>query len=814
MNPDPLRLGFEILPALSLVALSLGVLLGNSASARERNLFDAGWRFHLGDTPAASQPAFDDHDWRAVDLPHDWSIELPVERTAPGAGGTGFFPGGIGWYRRAFIAPSSAAGRHVAVEFEGVYMNAEVWINGTSLGIHKYGYTSFFYDLTPYLNPGATNILAVRVDNSQEPNSRWYSGSGIYRHVWLHLTDSVHVTPWGVFVSTARLSTDTATVRVQTTVRNEGDAPQPIVLETALVDPHGRTAGTTRAEGTVPPHAEFTAAPAEIVVSAPELWSPDSPALYHAITRVRAGLRLLDEVAAPFGIRTVAVSAGRGFELNSRSLKLVGGSAHHDNGPLGAAAFDRAEERRVELLKAAGFNAVRTAHNPPSPAFLDACDRLGLLVMDEAFDCWEKGKNPHDYSVAFKNWWRRDLDAMVLRDRNHPAVVMWSIGNEVYERGNAAGARIAGELTEHIRELDPTRPLTAGLNGMGEHGNWTDIDPVFATLDVAGYNYELTRHAADHARLPARVILATESYQSETFQNWATAADHPFVIGDFVWSAVDYLGEAGIGRVFPPGETVVRHWEGNQFPWHGAYCGDLDITGWRKPISHYRAIVWDRGEKLYLAVIVPSPDGRPWNPSPWAMPPALPGWTWPGQDGRELTVEVYSRYDAVRLYLDGKLLGEKPTTRAEEFKAAFAVRYAPGTLKAIGVRSGREMQALMLTTAGDAARLQLAADRARLRADGQDLAFVTVEVTDRGGRLRTDSNAPVQFTLAGPGVIVGIGTGDLTTMETYRTNSHRVFQGRAVVVIRATSAAGEIKLAACAPGLADAVATIHSAAVP
>jgi beta-galactosidase len=800
---------------LSLAWACLGLALGISGTAHagERLLIDPGWQFHPGDVPAASQPAFDDHGWRTVNLPHDWSIEGTVDPAAPAGGGDGFFPTGIGWYRRSFAAPAAWHGRRVLIEFEGVYMNAEVWLNGQSLGGHPYGYTSFFLDLTSYLKPGATNVLAVRVDNSRQPNSRWYSGSGLYRHVWLTVTDSVHVAPWGVFVATTEASATAAKVRVEVTVRNETDAAVLASVETSVLAPDGRTVATAAAPIPVAPNAEGQVTDC-VTIPNPRLWSLETPVLYRAVTRVRVGRREADQVETPFGVRTVAVSAARGFELNGVPLKFVGGSVHHDNGPLGAAAFDRAEARRVELLKAAGFNAVRTAHNPPSPAFLAACDRLGLLVMDEAFDCWEKGKNPHDYSVVFPDWWRRDLDAMVRRDRNHPSIVFWSIGNEVYERGLPEGARIARMLADRVRELDDTRPVTAGLNGLGLKGDWTQIDPLFATLDVAGYNYELTRQAADHVRLPARVIVATESFQSEAFQNWAAVQDHPYVIGDFVWSALDYLGEAGIGRVFPPDQPALKHWEGDQYPWHGAYCGDLDLTGWRKPASHYRAIVWDRGEKLYIAVRVPSPDGRPWNLTPWSLPPSRSDWTWPGREGKDLTVEVDSRYDAVRLYLNRRLLGEKPTTRAEEFKAIFAVPYTPGTLRAVGVRDGREVATFALTTAGAAARLRLTADRARIRADGEDLCFVTVEVIDRDGRLRPDADPAVHFKLRGPGVIAGIGNGDMTTLESYQANPHHLFQGRAVVVIRSTAEAGRCKLTASAAGLADATVTIRSVSTP
>ena len=706
--------------------------------------------------------------------------------------------------------PRSGSAGRVAVEFEGAYENADVWVNGTHLGRHPYGYTSFRYDLTPYLHPGVGNLLAVRVDNSAQPNSRWYSGSGLYRHVWLEVTGPVHVAPWGVFVSTADLSAETAVLRIETAVRNDGDRAESIAVETTLLDPSGRPAGSARSDAALAAGADLPLI-SRLVLPEPTAWSPEHPALYRAVTRVEIDGRAVDELVTPFGVRQVRVSAEHGFELNGKTLLLDGGSAHHDNGVLGAAAFDRAEERRVELLKAAGFNAVRTAHNPPSPAFLDACDRLGLLVMDEAFDCWEKGKNPQDYHLAFPEWWRRDLDAMVLRDRNHPSVVLWSIGNEVYERGTPEGARIARELTGRIRELDPTRPLTAGINGMGPKGDWTKTDPVFATLDVAGYNYEIARSAADHARLPSRVIVATESEPSQAFRYWAAAHDAPYVIGDFVWSALDYLGEAGIGRVFPPDEPSVPHWIGNQFPWHGAYCGDLDLTGWRKPQSHYRNILWDRGEKLYAAVLVPAPGDHAWNLSQWSMPPALPSWSWPGREGKVLTVEVYSRYEAVRLYLNGRLVGEKPTGRSQEFRAAFAVPFDRGVLKAVGLRDGEEAESFLLRTAGAPEGLQLTADRSLLAAGGQDLSFVTVEARDRDGILQPNAAAAVKFTLEGPGAIAGVGNGDMTSLESYRTNPHSLFQGRALVVIRTLAAPGRIVLTAAAPGLRPSRITLESA---
>ncbi|WP_158277344.1 glycoside hydrolase family 2 TIM barrel-domain containing protein [Opitutus sp. ER46] len=776
--------------------------LGATLAARDVVPLTAGWEFHLGDVPQASAADFDATTWARVDVPHDWSIGLPKDEKAPSSGGGGFFQTGVGWYRHHFHAPRQWRGQQVAVEFEGVYMNAEVWLNGVSLGRQPYGYSGFRFDLTPQLKPGADNVLAIRVDNSAQPNSRWYTGSGIYRHVRLIATGPVYVAPDGLFVSTKRLTAGEAVLLVRRELRSAHARAQRVAVETRVLDAAGHEVAKQRAELEIPAGGTQSA-DIELTVAHPRAWSPETPVLYRAVTRVFAGRKVLDEVEVTFGIRTVRVSAERGFELNGRSLKLVGGNVHHDHGPLGAAAYDRAEERRVQLLRRAGFNAVRTSHNPPSPAFLAACDQLGLLVLDEAFDGWASAKNKQDYSVYFKEWWPRDLAAMVRRDRNHPSVVLWSIGNEMYERGNAKGLAFAQQMRACIRELDDTRPVTAGINGPGKDGDWTKFDPLFATLDVAGYNYELARHPADHTRVPERVILVTESYLNETFSVWAAAQDFPYIIGDFVWSALDYLGEAGIGRVFPPGAPIVKHWEGNLFPWHGAACGDIDLIGQRRPSSHYRAIVWDRGEKLYAAVLVPSPDGRPWGVSPWALPPALASWTWPGQEDRELNVEVYSRYERVRLYLNGRLVGEKPTSRNAEFKATFAVPYAAGVLKAVGVQGGREVESFTLETAGVPAKLRLTADRRVVQADGQDLVFVDVEVTDAEGRWVPTADTSVRFTVDGPAMIAGVGNADLTTMETYQANPHRTFQGRAQLILRTGAKPGTISLRAQAEGLPE-----------
>lgn len=774
--------------------------LSQEKSPREVRRLDDGWTFHRGEAAGSEAPAADDSTWQRVTLPHDWSIAGPKSPTEPVAGHGGYFPTGIGWYRLKFPAPAEWTGKRVEIEFEGSYMATEVWLNGVSLGKWTYGYTPFRFDLAPHLKPGQENVLSVRVDNSAQPNTRWYSGSGLYRPVWLRVTDPVHLPAGGTHVTTDELDEKQARLTAHAEISNPTEESRKLTLQTDILDPQGSTAATASQSIEVPAQGEWSGS-ISLAVPNPRPWSPDTPALYRAVNRILNGQKTLDETTTRFGIRTARFSVERGFELNGKPLKMLGGNVHHDTGILGAAAFPRAEERKVEQLKAAGFNAVRTAHNPPSTAFLDACDRLGLLVVDEIFDGWEKKKNKQDYGVHFKELWARDVEAWVRRDRHHPSVVVWSAGNEMFERGSESGRRIAREIAAKIHELDSTRPVSAGVNGLAKPEDWPQLDPLFAAFGIAGYNYELTRHAADHARVPGRVMMASESYQTETFANWDAMEKNPYITGDFVWSAIDYLGEAGIGRVFPPGQEAKKHWEMEMFPWHGAYCGDIDLTGWRKPVSHYRQIVWDRGEKLHAAVFAPAPGGGNWNVTPWSMPPALQSWTWSGQEGKPLKVEIYSRHNAVRLELNGKTLGEKPTTRAQEFKAEFSVPFAPGELKATGLKDGKAVETFVLKTAGKAARLKLTADRSKLFADGQDLSFVTIEAQDENGTWQPLAADRIEVKVEGAGTLAALGTGDLTTLDSYAGSACALHQGRALAVVRTSGKPGEIALTVAAAGL-------------
>lgn len=792
------------------VGLLTGCFLGYAQaqdSTERKQLFDDNWKFFLGDSTLFSSTDFNDGNWRSLDLPHDWSIEGKTSPKNPTGGAGGYFPAGIGWYRKTFKAPTEWKGKKISIYFEGVYMNSEVFINGKSLGVYPYGYTSFAYELTPYLELGKENVIAVRVDNSQHLNSRWYSGSGIYRHVWMNVADLVHVADWGVAISTPEVTTKKATVQIKTLVQNETGSSQTMIVKTQLLN--GNAASIANAQVTVELPANSEKEVTQVIkVSNPLLWTPETPNLYNARIQVIKDNQVLDDTKTSFGIRSIEFTVEKGFLLNGKAVEINGGCVHHDNGCLGAASFDRAEERKVELLKSGGFNAVRTSHNPPSEAFLDACDRLGLLVMDESFDGWRTGKNNHDYAKYFDKWWKRDLDAMVLRDRNHPSIFMWSIGNEIIERKEQQAIETAKMLVSAIKKIDPTRMVTSAMTTWDS--DWEIFDPLMAAHDVAGYNYHLNSASSDHERIPSRIIIHTESYPRDAFANWKLVQDNSFVIGDFVWTAIDYLGESGIGRWYYSGDTPGEHWENDFFPWHGAYCGDIDLKGWRKPISHYRSMLYNNTEKLYMAVREPEPEPLEIKTTLWSVWPTWESWTWPGFEGKDVQVEVYSKYPSVRLYLNNTLIGEKPTTVSQEFKATFTLPYSSGQLKAVGVENGNEIESTILQTSGEPANITMTADRTEIAADGQDLSYVTIEIEDKDGILQPNAANPLEFKIEGPGVIAGVDNADLKDYGSYVGNSRKAWKGRALVVIRSTDDTGDIKLTVRSPALPEATLNIKA----
>jgi beta-galactosidase len=717
---------------------------------------------------------------------------------------TGFTLGGNGWYRKRFVV--NETGKQVAVRFDGVYRNPEVWLNGQRVGEHPNGYTSFEFDLTPYLNsPGQENVLAVRVRNEGR-STRWYSGSGIYRHVWLTVRESVHVPTWGVFVTTPEVSKERAVVKASVEVRNAGDAATEAIIRTRVRDAAGHEVGSAESSVTLPADETHTTE-CTVDLPSPELWSPDSPSLYTADVEVIVDEAAVDVASTPFGVRTIEVDAAHGFRLNGEPMELKGGCLHHDNGPLGAAAIDRAEERRVELLKENGFNAVRSSHNPPSPALLEACDRLGLLVIIDAFDQWNESKenNQQDYHQYFKEWHTRDVADMVRRDRNHPSVIMWAIGNEIPEQFRAEAT--AKTLREEVLAHDPTRPITAAISTDWGNvmRNWDRLsDPAFSHLDVGGYNYLPDRYESDHARHPERVMMGTESFPKDAFDYWSLVEEHPYVIGAVVWTAMDYLGEAGIGH------SVLSN-EPNSFfmswPYFNAWCGDLDLCGFKKPQSYYRDVVWRRSP-IEMTVHAPIPPGLTETISWWGWPNEVQSWNWTGQEGKPLQVSVFSRGDEVRLELNGKVVGEKPVSVETKLIARFDVPYAPGELRAVALKEGQEIGSTSLKTSGAAKSLRLTADRTVIRADRNDLAYVTVEVVDGDGQRVPNAEVSVRFRVSGAGELAGHAPRSPNRPASFRAPERETCEGRCLAILQPVGGPGEIVLRADADGLEPAVVTI------
>lgn len=749
-------------------------------------LFDSGWRFHLGGE-SAGQAVFDDSQWRSVDLPHDWSIEditgtnSPFNPDAISQESTGFTIGGTGWYRKTFPITQDQKGKQFIILFEGVYMNTEVWLNGRSVGAHPYGYTSFWFDITDKMKFGQDNILAVKVNN-EGVNTRWYSGSGIYRHVWLNILSPVYISTWGTSVTTSEVTTGLAKTMIKTTIENKSAESAEIRLIARIISPLGKESGIIETKQIIA-SGSSQIVDQQVNITNPELWSVESPNLYKVVSEVFMGSEMIDQKETTFGIRTISFDAINGFQLNGKPMKIKGGCVHHDNGPLGAKAYNRAEERRVELLKASGYNAIRCAHNPPSPAFLDACDRLGMLVIDEAFDMWKDAKKSYDYHFYFNDWWKKDIESMVMRDRNHPSVILWSIGNEIPNMQKPEVVEVAKLLADYVREIDPTRPITSAVNGVSDNK-----DSYFATLDVAGYNYAPNKYVTDHVRVPLRVIVGTESFPLEAFDYWMGVLDNPYVIGDFVWTSFDYMGEASIGwRGFPRTQ--------NFFPWNLAFCGDIDICGWKRPQSFYRDALWKENQlSLFVKPLVPS--FKEEQSRKWIWFDAVADWNWNGYENQPVEVTVYSSCEQVELFLNGKSLGTKPTNRTTKFIANWQVPYQAGKLQAIGYNGKKQVNVSELATSGDVAQLKLTADRIQLKADGQDLSYITVELVDASGVRNPKADNLVGFEIEGPGTIVGVGNANPVCLESNLQPQRKAWQGRCLVIIKSENKPGKILLRA------------------
>lgn len=717
-----------------------------------RQLLNTGWQFVENDSNFVNA--------QAVTLPHDWSISHRFDRQAPAGGAGGYLPAGRGWYRRTLTLGSEYDGKKVRLYFEGVYMNSRVYVNGQSAGDWPYGYSSFWVDATPFVTSG-NNEIVVSVDNSQQPNCRWYSGSGIYRNVWLVTTDQTYIDDWSIAYS---ITDDPATGACN------------VCFTATVVSPDGSKRPLQHT----------------VQIDKPRRWSPDDPFLYHTELTIPEG----DRIPVTYGVRTIDYSAAKGLLINGKQTLLNGACVHHDNGILGAAAYDEAEYRKARLLKEAGFNAVRTSHNPPSETFLRACDELGLLVIDEAFDGWRDKKNLHDYSTLIDQWWQRDIDAMVLRDRLHPSVFCWSTGNEVIERKKIEVVKTAHQLATRIHGADPQqRPVTSALAAWDR--DWDIYDPLAAEHDIVGYNYMIFKADSDHERVPNRVMMQTESYPRDAATNHRWAANHSYIVGDFVWTGLDYIGESGIGRYYYEGDVPGESWERPLYPWHAAYCGDIDLTGLRKPISYYRSMLWNGG-KTHLSVREPDGFIGKVKTSMWSTWPTQDSWTWPGWEGKPIEVDVYSCQPSVKLFLNDVLVGEQTVA---DRKAVFKLNYQPGTLRAEAGSERAELQ-----TAGEpvAIRLTTSNEPAAAVAGQPSLTFVTAELVDAEGRVVPTADRELTITASGNYSLLAAGNADIKDDDPYFDTKHRTWHGRALIVLRSTGKKGKGRLTVTAPGISTA----------
>jgi beta-galactosidase len=804
----------------SLLIMLLSVSLFNGCNqpllidGKDRDrIFNAEWKFIADSLTGAEQPAFVDSGWLSVDLPHDWSISRiggtsPFSMNSPGNTATGYVSGGTGWYRKHLTLDKKDQGKTAVLRFDGVYMEADVWVNGRKAGSHTYGYTPFWFDITPLLNAaGNDNVIAVKVSNTGR-NSRWYSGSGIYRNVHLTLTQPVHVAVWGAHISTSQVSAVSANTTVDVMIRNDSKNNADTRIITKITGPGKENAGSVETSAAAIAGNSITVHH-PIVIKNPVFWSVARPNLYTAEITVKVNGKISDRYCQTFGIRTLEVNTQKGFLLNGEALELRGGCMHHDNGLLGSAAFDRAEERRVEIMKANGFNAIRTSHNPPSEAFLNACDRLGMIVIDETFDMWEQSKNPQDYHRFFREWWKKDVEAMILRDRNHPCVAFWSIGNEIPERADTSGIRIARSLIAFIRELDTTRFFTNAICEFWDHPgtSWEATAPAFGLLTVGGYNYQWQRYETDHRQFPERIMMGTESVPMDAWENWQMVMKDPWVIGDFVWTGMDYLGETGIGHMqyLAPKEMDIP---AMTWPWFNAWCGDIDITGGKKPQMLYKDVIWGNS-KLELNVHAPVPEGKTEKISYWGWPDEYPTWNWKGNEDKLLKVTVYSTAKSVRLELNGRIIGEKATSEATRLKAVFDVPYEPGELKAVALENGKEVAVKILKTTGEPAALKLTADRNSIRADRNDLSYITIEIVDEFGQTVTDAAIPVKLTLSGDGELAGSGNASPWDMESVGNTLVKTYRGKALAIVRPFAKTGEITLKAEGRTLQEAIAKVR-----
>ncbi len=774
---------------------------------------------NLGGDVSYTQPAFDDNTWRQVDVPHDWAIEGPfIPQAEPGSdGATARLPwAGVGWYRKHFALAADDANRRIFLDLDGAMSYAEVWCNGQFAGGWPYGYSSWQLDLTPFVKAGADNVLAIRLENPPQ-SSRWYPGAGLYRNVWLVKTAPVHVAHWGTYVTTPLVSADSASANIDVVVQNDSAATANILVGTSifLADAEGRPTGDAVAKAEpIAPRGRGIAVgrqamvSQELVIAHPKLWSVRSPQRYVAVTTVVQDGATVDRYETPFGVRTIQFTADRGLLVNGEHVPLNGVCDHHDLGALGAALNFRALQRQLEILREMGCNAIRTSHNPPAPELLELADRMGFLVMDEAFDCWARQKRPGDYHLVFGDWHERDLRALIRRDRNHPCVVLWSIGNEIPEQGSPEGWKLAAHLAGIVREEDRTRPITSAFNNADSGYNGFQ-----SAVDVVGFNYRGTEYARFRQANAQMPVFGSETsscvstrgeykfpvsdnkadglsmpgYQVSSYDlsapRWAWPPDvefkgldeSPFAAGEFVWTGFDYLGEP-------------TPYGGRNDPARSSYFGIVDLAGFKK-------------DRFFLY------QAR-WRPD-LPMAHILPHWTWPDRVGQVTPVHVYTSGDEAELFLNGQSLGRKKRGQFEYRLRWDDVKYQAGELHVVAYKNGAKWAEDTVRTAADAAKLTLAADRTALRANGTDLAFVTVRIEDKAGTLAPHANNRVKFEVAGPADLVATDNGDATSFESFQSPERAAFNGLALAIVRPRAGqSGTITVRASSDGLAQASVTM------
>lgn len=780
--------------------------------SRQRLLMDFNWKFSQTDTIGAEHPGFNDASWRTLDLPHDWSIESEFIESAPTTGRGGYLPTGIGWYRKHFTIPKSITLKSTWIEFDGVYQNSDVWINDHHLGHYPGGYVSFYYDVTPWLRAGE-NVLTVRVDNSKQPNSRWYSGSGIYRHVWLTVCDPLHVAPWGIFVTTPVADADMAEIAIEANIENKNKSASNASIRCAVFDPAGKEVARVETPFLLVANGQSKTA-LKLKVGSPVRWTIENPALYTLKSQLVEKGKVVDEVSTTFGIRKIEFDEKKGFQLNGKQVKMNGVCLHHDAGSVGAAVPEAMWVRRLKLLKEMGCNAIRTSHNPYAPEFLDLCDKMGFLVQDEIFDEWTSAKVEHGYHEYFEKWSQHDVTNFVRRDRNHPSIVMWSAGNEIGEQKMENGPQILKPLLDKFHQEDPTRPVTTGNDNIAADNGSTTL-PFMQMLDIVGYNYVDRWHerreiynSEDHHNHPDWKMIGTESvsipgvrgnYFGGRFgrvdsslvspaylpaviraeQLWKFVSSHDYMMGDFMWTGIDYLGES-------------------RWPDKNASSGVIDLCGFPKDGYYFYQSQWTDKPMIHLA----------------------PHWNWPGREGKTIPVLVYTNCDTVELFLNGKSLGMKSlefprqgnsggwnkydhtpvNITTGDLHLMWDVQYAAGSLKAVGRKEGKRMEE-EIVTAGPVAALRVSADRIEITAANRDVTHIRIEMTDAQGHFVPDANNQVQVSVSGPGKLIGLDNGNPRDHTSMKSNNRKVFNGLALGVIQTTGQAGTIHITISSPGL-------------